>query len=161
MSFVRCRRAILGLTFIAGCLSELMSSSAGLAQPAKTPATPAVPGPSTSPAKPPIPSADALKKWRAAIARVHPTKSGCFKSSYPTMQWRRFLALVQCFRPFSPGMDASPLSWEARRRPISLHWPRGLDRFLETFLQRPGPSAREPSLPASAEMSTISHARRQ
>lgn len=87
-----CRMGLLGLALMAGCLLEFVSAFGAFAESASPPV---VSAPSASPERPQIPSPDALKKWRAAMAHVHPTKSGCFKSVYPSPGWQE----IPCVRP--------------------------------------------------------------
>jgi hypothetical protein len=85
---------------VLGLVAGLLASATSLAQTA--PATP----PAVEATQPP--SAKFLDEWRAEIARTHPPKKGCFKSSYPSTEWQEIPCTTPPQRPYPPASGTRP-----------------------------------------------------
>lgn len=97
LSALECGTKVVGFLFVLSCVSALAQSS--VTPPSPTPASP----PNAQP-----PSARELKAWRQTLSRIPRPKTGCFKSSYPSLQWQEVPCTTAPLNPHGPASGPLP-----------------------------------------------------
>ena len=97
LSAWECGTKCVGFMVALSCVSAFAESS--VAPPSPTPAPP----PNAQP-----PSAHELKAWRQTLSRIPQPKTGCFTSSYPSLQWQEVPCTIAPLQPHGPVSGPLP-----------------------------------------------------
>jgi hypothetical protein len=106
----KCIIEVLGNMALACLLSGPLPSLANSAEPrGPTTATPED-GPTHLQETTKLPVAPALKDWQNAMRKVRPRKIGCFKASYPSLEWQEIACTAAPSYPQRPARGFGPNS---------------------------------------------------